>query len=85
MLRRPKRAYSITLSARATNIAGTVTPIALAVLRLITSCGREGPGLGMFVVYLGHALDSSNLCPGSLKVGLVLLIRNLLSTQWPAY
>jgi hypothetical protein len=31
---RPKRAYSITLSARATNIAGTVTPIALAVLRL---------------------------------------------------
>jgi hypothetical protein len=47
--------------------------------------GREGPGLGMFVVYLGHALDSSNLCPGLSKVGLVLLIRNLLSTQWPAY
>ena len=33
---RPNRAlpYSITLSARATNVAGTVTPIALAVLRL---------------------------------------------------
>jgi hypothetical protein len=29
--------YSITLSARATSVAGTVTPIALAVLRLIAS------------------------------------------------
>ena len=29
--------HSITLSARATSVAGTVTPIALAVLRLITS------------------------------------------------
>ena len=33
----------------------------------------------------GSRIDSSNLCPGSSKVGLVLLIRNLLSTQWPAY
>src|SRR3974377_1999887 len=31
------RTYSITLSARANNASGTVTPIALAVLRLITS------------------------------------------------
>ena len=29
--------YSITLSARASNVSGTVTPIAVAVLRLITS------------------------------------------------
>jgi hypothetical protein len=34
--------HSITLSARATNVAGTVTPIALAVLRLITSSNFVG-------------------------------------------
>jgi len=31
------RHYSITLSARATNVAGTATPSALAVLRFITN------------------------------------------------
>ena len=34
--------HSITLSARATNVAGTVTPIPLAVLRLITSSNLVG-------------------------------------------
>jgi hypothetical protein len=39
--------YSITLSARATNIAGTVTPIAFAVLRLITSSNLLACSTGM--------------------------------------
>jgi hypothetical protein len=39
--------HSITLSARATNVAGTVTPIALAVLRLITSSNLVGCSTGM--------------------------------------
>ena len=47
LLRKTKRAYSITLSARATNIAGTVTPIALAVLRLIQSSNFVGCSIGM--------------------------------------
>jgi hypothetical protein len=40
---RPKRAYSITLSARAINVAGTIMPSALAVLRLITSSNLVRP------------------------------------------
>jgi hypothetical protein len=39
--------YSITLSARANNAGGTVTPIALAVLRLITSSNLVGCSTGM--------------------------------------
>jgi hypothetical protein len=39
--------YSITLSARATNVAGTVTPIALAVLRLITNSNLVGCSIGI--------------------------------------
>ena len=43
--------YSITLSARATNVGGTVMPIALAVLRLITSSNlvscRTGRSAGL--------------------------------------
>ena len=39
--------HSMTLSARATNVAGTVTPIALAVLRLITSSNLVGCSTGM--------------------------------------
>jgi hypothetical protein len=39
--------YSITLSARATNVAGTVIPIALAVLRLITSSNFVGCSIGI--------------------------------------
>ena len=38
--------YSITLSARANNASGTVTPIALAVLRLITSSNFMAARLG---------------------------------------
>jgi hypothetical protein len=38
--------YSITLSARATNVAGTVRPSALAVLRLITSSNCVGCQIG---------------------------------------
>ena len=44
---RPKRVYSITLSARTNNASGTVTPIALAVLRLITSSNLVGCSTGM--------------------------------------
>jgi hypothetical protein len=40
-------AYSITLSARANNDSGTVTPIALAVLRLITNSNLVGCSTGM--------------------------------------
>jgi hypothetical protein len=36
------RGYSISLSARSNNASGTVTPIALAVLRLITSSNLVG-------------------------------------------
>ena len=43
----PAYVYSITLSARATNVAGTVTPSALAVLRLITSSNLVGCSTGM--------------------------------------
>jgi len=39
--------YSITLSARTNNASGTVTPIALAVLRLITSSNLVGCSTGM--------------------------------------
>ena len=39
--------YSITLSARATNVAGTVMPSALAVLRLITSSNLVGCSIGI--------------------------------------
>ena len=39
--------YSITLSARATNVAGTVTPSAFAVLRLITNSNLVGCWTGM--------------------------------------
>ena len=42
-----KSAYSITLSARPNNAGGTVTPIALAVLRLITSSNCVGCSTGM--------------------------------------
>jgi hypothetical protein len=38
--------YSITLSARTNNAGGTVTPIALAVLRLITSSNLVGCSTG---------------------------------------
>jgi hypothetical protein len=73
-------------AASTTSCAGCSTPASTATRSpMPASCGWRRPGLGMFVVYLGHALDSSNLCPGSSKIGLVLLIRNLLSTQWPAY
>ena len=41
------RPHSITLSARANNPSGTVTPIALAVLRLITSSNFVGCSIGM--------------------------------------
>jgi hypothetical protein len=40
------RGYSITLSARANRASGTVTPIALAVLRLITSSNFVGCSTG---------------------------------------
>ena len=43
----PAYVYSITLSARATNVAGTVTPSALAVLRLITSSNLVGCSTGI--------------------------------------
>jgi hypothetical protein len=39
--------YSITLSARANSASGTVTPIALAVLRLITSSNLVGCWTGI--------------------------------------
>ena len=39
-------AHSITLSARAPNVAGTVMPSALAVLRLITSSNFVGCSTG---------------------------------------
>jgi hypothetical protein len=39
--------YSITLSARANNASGTVTPIALAVLRLIQSSNLVGCSIGI--------------------------------------
>src|SRR6516225_5959951 len=39
--------HSITLSARANNASGTVTPIAFAVLRLITSSNLVGCSTGM--------------------------------------
>ena len=39
--------YSITLSARTNNASGTVTPIALAVFRLITSSNLVGCSTGM--------------------------------------
>jgi hypothetical protein len=45
--RGPAGVYSITLSARANNASGTVTPIALAVLRLITSSNLFGCSTGM--------------------------------------
>ena len=41
------KSHSITLSARATNVAGTVTPIPLAVLRLITSSNLVACSTGM--------------------------------------
>jgi hypothetical protein len=59
---RPKRVYSITLSARATNIAGTVTPIALAVLRLITSSNLVGCSTGMSAILVPR--KSSTICRG---------------------
>jgi hypothetical protein len=40
------RRYSITLSARSNSAAGTVTPIAFAVLRLITSSNFVGRSTG---------------------------------------
>src|SRR5437762_12576757 len=42
-------AYSITLSARATSAGGTVTPSALAVLRLIASSNFVGCSIGISV------------------------------------
>ena len=39
--------YSITLSARANSASGTVTPMALAVFRLITSSNLAGCSTGM--------------------------------------
>jgi hypothetical protein len=39
--------YSITLSARTNNDSGTVTPIALAVLRLIANSNLVGCSTGM--------------------------------------
>jgi hypothetical protein len=39
--------YSITLSARTNNVSGTVTPIALAVLRLTTNSNFVGCSTGM--------------------------------------
>ena len=44
--------HSITLSARATNVAGTVTPIPLAVLRLITSSNLVACSTGMSATLL---------------------------------
>jgi hypothetical protein len=38
--------YSITLSARTKNASGTVTPIALAALRLITKLNLSGCSMG---------------------------------------
>jgi hypothetical protein len=48
---RPKRGvYSITLSARTNNASGTVTPIALAVLRLITSSNLVACSTGISAI-----------------------------------
>jgi hypothetical protein len=44
--------YSITLSARTNNASGTVTPIALAVFRLITSSNLVGCSTGMSATLL---------------------------------
>ena len=82
--RKPGRSASPSSSAAATSVVRFLEPGFRPGLPLANGRPR-GPGLGIFVVYLGHALDSSNLCPGSSKVGLVLLICNLLSTQWLAY
>ena len=46
------RRHSITLSARANNASGTVTPIALAVLRLITKSNLVGCSTGMSAILL---------------------------------
>jgi hypothetical protein len=52
--------YSITLSARATNVAGTVTPIALAVLRLITSSNLVGCRTGMSAILVPWRAFATN-------------------------
>ena len=44
--------HSITLSARTNNASGTVTPIALAVFRLITSSNLVGCSTGMSATLL---------------------------------
>jgi hypothetical protein len=44
--------YSITLSARASNVSGTITPSAFAVLRLITSSNRVGCSTGMLATLM---------------------------------
>ena len=44
--------YSITLSARANNASGTAIPIALAVLRLITSSNLVGCSTGMSAILM---------------------------------
>ena len=67
-------AYSITLSARANNASGTVTPIAFAVLRLITSSNLVACWTGMSATLLprnDHAgthsqrLSSAVVCPAT--------------------
>jgi hypothetical protein len=54
--------HSITLSARATNVAGTVTPIALTVLRLITSSNLVACSTGMSATLLPR--KSLTICRG---------------------
>ena len=58
MTRRAKsesnRRYSINLSARTNSVSGTVTPIALAVLRLITSSNLVGCSTGTSATFGGN-------------------------------
>ena len=54
--------HSITLSARANNASGTVTPIALAVFRLITSSNLVGCSTGMSATLV--PLKSLTICWG---------------------
>ena len=76
---RPKRAYSITLSARATNIAGTVTPIALAVLRLTRPTrGSQTAHQGRGAADGGELRQAAEAVKGQANA---ILFRN--SPPWP--
>jgi hypothetical protein len=59
--------YSITLSARADKASGTVTPIALAVLRLITSSNFVGCSIGRSAGALPRKRPAANRAYRSAK------------------